>query len=87
MDSEGKMVGQWDSIPQTGGLPTTVWVSGEVITDAYEVPIAPETGPGSYTLAVGMYDARTGQRLAATGTEGDKLSDDRILLDDIRLSK
>jgi len=87
VDSEGNIVGQWDSIPQGGGLPTTVWVSGEVMMDIYEVPVISEADPASYTVAVGMYDARTGQRLAATGAEGVRLPDDRILLGSVRLSK
>jgi hypothetical protein len=87
MDSEGKIVGQWDSMPQGGKLPTTVWVTGEVVEDIYEVPVALELSPGSYTLVVGMYDGGTGERLAATGADGDRLPDDRILLGDIRLSR
>jgi hypothetical protein len=70
LDSEGTMVGQWDSMPQAGNLPTAVWVPGEVIADAYEVPVVPEADPGSYTLVVGMYDGGTGQRLPATQEAG-----------------
>jgi hypothetical protein len=86
-DSEGKIVGQWDSIPQGGGLPTTTWVAEEVVVDAYNVPVALDASPGSYTLSVGMYDGRTGERLAATGRDGHRLPDDRVLLGDIGLSK
>ena len=87
LDSEDDMVGQWDSIPQSGELPTTTWVPGEVVVDSYEVPVAPEVDPGSYTLEVGMYDARTGQRFVVTDTNGDRLPGDRILLGNVRLSK
>jgi hypothetical protein len=87
LDVEGNMVGQWDSIPQSGELPTTTWVPGEVIVDSYEIPVAPEAGPGSCTLEVGMYDAHTGQRLVVTDSDGDRLPGDRILLDDLHLSK
>jgi len=87
LDSDGNMVGQWDSIPQSGQLPTTTWVPDEVVADSYEVPVALEAGPGSYAVEVGMYDARTGQRLVATDSDGHRLPSDRILLGDIRLSK
>jgi hypothetical protein len=87
MDSEGKIVGQWDNLPQGGRLPTTVWVPGEVIADAYEVPVVPEAGPGSYTLVVGMYDGSTRRRLATTGGDGDRLPDDRVVLGEIRIAK
>jgi hypothetical protein len=87
MDSEGKIVGQWDNMPQGGGLPTTTWVSGEVISDTYEVPLAQEADPGNYTLVVGMYDGGTGRRLPATSADGARLPDDRILLGDIQLSR
>jgi len=86
LDSEGHMVGQWDSIPQSGQLPTTTWVPGEVLVDSYEIPVAPEAGPGSCTIEVGMYDARTGQRLVATDSHGDRLPGDHILLGDLYLS-
>jgi hypothetical protein len=87
IDSEGQIVGQHDSIPQGGGLPTTIWVPGEVVVDGYEVPVPQEAGSGSYTLLVGMYDGGTGQRLAATGGSDGGLPDDRVLLGDIRLSE
>ena len=75
------------SVPQSGGLPTTTWVPGEVVVDAYEVPVASEADPGEYIVVVGMYDARTGQRLVVTDANGVRLSDDRIILDGILLSR
>ena len=81
------MVGQSDSTPQSGGLPTTTWVPGEVIVDVYEVPVVSEAGPGSYTVEVGMYDGHTGQRLVVRDSDGDRVPGDRVLLGDLRLSK
>jgi hypothetical protein len=79
LDAEDKIWGQRDSLPGGGALPTTGWLPGEVIADAYEVPIQPEAPPGSYVIEVGMYQAETGKRLPVLG-QGGQVVDDRILL-------
>lgn len=80
LDGEGRMRGQRDGLPWDGRLPTDLWVPGEVIVDSYQVPVAPEAAPGSYTLEIGMYDARTGERLPAVGPGGERLPGDRIVI-------
>jgi len=65
---DGVIRGQWDSIPGAGTLPTTGWIRGEVITDSYMVPMAPDAPPWEYTILVGMYDPRTGERLPVRGS-------------------
>jgi hypothetical protein len=66
---DGSIRGQWDSIPGAGTLPTTGWVSGEVITDHFEVPMSPDAPPWQYTILVGMYDPKTGDRLPVKGAQ------------------
>jgi hypothetical protein len=60
---DGVIRGQWDSIPGGGEFPTTGWVEGEVIRDEYYVLMNQDAPPWQYTILVGMYDARTGERL------------------------
>jgi hypothetical protein len=60
---DGIIRGQWDSVPGAGALPTTGWVAGEVVTDQYMVPMAPNAPSWQYTILVGMYDPWTGKRL------------------------
>ncbi|MHB0856673.1 MAG: glycosyltransferase family 39 protein [Anaerolineae bacterium] len=60
------MVGQVDSTPGGGALPTTGWLEGEVLVDRYAIPIAAEAPPGECLIEVGMYDAATFERLPVT---------------------
>lgn len=62
--ADGQTAGQWDGIPVGGTLPTTEWIRGEVIEDAYDIPVRTDATPGMYRLQVGMYDATTGGRIA-----------------------
>jgi hypothetical protein len=64
---DGIIRGQWDSVPGAGALPTTGWVTGEVVSDQYVVPMAPNAPSWQYTILVGMYDPWTGQRLLVEG--------------------
>jgi 4-amino-4-deoxy-L-arabinose transferase-like glycosyltransferase len=75
LDDRNRIIGQRDSIPGNGALPTTGWATGEVITDTYEVPIPGNVPAGKYLLEVGMYDAATGKRLdvSGPGQEGDRV--------------
>jgi hypothetical protein len=75
LDEEGHIQGQRDGVPGHGGLPTTSWVEGEIVTDEYEIPIAPDAAPGSYTIIAGMYDAATGDRLPVSAADGSYLGD------------
>ena len=75
LDEGGNIRGQRDNVPGQGTLPTSGWAEGEVIADAYYIPTAPDAPPGPYTIAVGMYDAETGDRLRAFDTGGSALGD------------
>ncbi len=58
-----QLLAQRDAEPQDGKAPTTSWVSGEVLDDAYAVDLPAGMPPGSYPIEVGVYDARSGERL------------------------
>ena len=73
LDGTGRQWGQRDGIPCGGACSTTGWLMGEVLTDTYEIAVAPGAPPGDYTIAVGWYDATTGQRLPTD-------NGDRVLL-------
>jgi hypothetical protein len=70
---DGKIYGQMDGIPVGGAAPTTSWVSGEFLTDPYQLAIDPGAPPGTYTLAVGFYDPDTGRRISLADHTGDML--------------
>ena len=45
-----------------------------------------ECQPGSYTLSIGFYDrTRDGVRLAVTGRGGDRLANDEVNLEEVRI--
>jgi 4-amino-4-deoxy-L-arabinose transferase-like glycosyltransferase len=79
LDSDSRILGQKDSVPGDGTLPTTSWVAGEIITDRYEIAVHSDAQPGRYVLEIGFYDADTGQRLPIVNQESQQL-DDRVLL-------
>ncbi len=75
----GQVWGQRDSQPGGGRAddvrelyPTTVWLPGEYVADRYDIPLAAEAPFDDYLIEVGMYDARTGQRLPV-GAVGDSV--------------
>ncbi|MFQ5407906.1 MAG: glycosyltransferase family 39 protein [Anaerolineales bacterium] len=66
-DAAGALVSQHDGQPQPAerSYPTSLWLPGEYIRDTHLL----DAPPGNYTVAVGLYNARTGERL--TTPEGE----------------
>ena len=80
VDARGRIVGQRDQTPGSGAFPTTGWVPGEYLADAYALPINPDTPGGDYWIEVGFYDPLDGARLPVTDAAGRPLGD-RLLLE------
>ncbi|MBI3761009.1 MAG: hypothetical protein HY260_03990, partial [Chloroflexi bacterium] len=66
-DASGRVWAQSDAIPVNWTRPTTGWLAGEYIVDPRSIVLPADLPPGSYTLKVGMADARTGARAVVTG--------------------
>ncbi len=75
LDADGTRRAQRDQIPGAGAFPTTTWVKGEYLADAYDIAIPRDAPPGEYTIILGMYDAATGARLAAFDALGQPIGD------------
>lgn len=56
----GQPIAAVDAEPVAGAYPTTAWRPGEVVVDAYELPLPPGLPPGEYTPLVVVYDPATG---------------------------
>jgi hypothetical protein len=84
-DDEGGILTQRDRVPGLGARPTTTWEKGEILVDRYYVPIGLAVPAGRYQLAVGLYDPQTGERLATFGSGGERLAQDRILLERVQV--
>ena len=83
LDGEDRIWGQRDSVPGNGTLPTTGWLSGEVVADHYDIPVQPDAPPGQYFIEIGMYQLETGQRLPIIK---EQVVGDRVLLKKIKVS-
>jgi hypothetical protein len=55
----GRVIGTVDAEPVGGAYPTTAWRPGEVVADAYEIPLPPGTPPGNYAPVIVIYDPVT----------------------------
>ncbi len=62
-DASGRIVAQHDSVPALGKLPTDVWVPGEYIEDPHPIALPTTLPAGNYTLRVGLYNPKTGERV------------------------
>ena len=60
MDARGRTVAATDAEPVAGAYPITAWRPGEVVADAYEIPLPAGLPPGEYTPLVIVYDPATG---------------------------
>jgi len=72
-DAHDRIVTQADAQPQQNGYPTSLWEPGEVIDDAYVLPLPADLFEGEYGVYLCLYDRRTMERLLvrdAGGTPG-----------------
>jgi hypothetical protein len=79
LDGQDRIVGQVDSWPLQGTLPTSAWPAGERITDRHQVQLNPELPAGAYRLAVGWYLLATLQRLPVLDSAGSMVDDRHIV--------
>jgi 4-amino-4-deoxy-L-arabinose transferase-like glycosyltransferase len=79
LDETGKLAAGWDSQPQQGAYPSTLWLAGQTVTDAHPFP-QKDIKNGRYRLEVGLYEAAGGRRLQAGARDAVTLGD--ILCDE-----
>jgi hypothetical protein len=84
--ADGAMAAQHDGVPVGGKRPTWSWQEGEVFQDVHTLPLLVDLAAGAYTLSVGMYGYPDGARLPALGPDAERLSEDRIVLQEIRVA-
>ena len=73
--------GQKDGMPLNGTYPTSRWLENEVVVDSYAIAVQPDAPPGLYRIEVGVYLLETGQRLPVFDDRGQRMSEDRVLLE------
>jgi len=77
--ADEQIVAQHDAMPLDGRYPTSWWAAGEVVSETVTLDLK-DVKPGTYRLAVGLYDARAVTRLVAVGADGARLDADRAVL-------
>jgi hypothetical protein len=70
---------QHDAMPLNGQYPTSWWAAGEVVSETVTLDLK-DVKPGTYRLAVGLYEPETLTRLEAVGQGGQRLEADRVVL-------
>lgn len=84
-DRDGNLVAQRDSLPGLGAKPSTTWKAGEVVAGRHIVPVGDGVAAGKYTVAVGLYEETSGERLAVYGAGDERLDEDRIFLGQVEV--
>jgi hypothetical protein len=79
IDDEGIKAGQVDRIPCDGGCPTTVWRTGDMVGERYDLSIGIDAPPGQYQIISGMYDLASGENLPWLNAQGDSVGDHLVL--------
>ncbi len=72
-------VAQDDAMPHRNAYPTRFWGLEEVVEDHIRIPLR-DVPPGSYGLAIGVYDPVSGERLEAVDGDGEMATDGRLVL-------
>lgn len=85
--SDGLVWGQQDNQPQQGRYSTTAWVAGDRIVDRYEISVRDDAPAGPYTLLIGLYNWRTGERLTAIDEQRNHLPNNAAILDSIDIKR
>ncbi len=62
-DANDRVFAQYDGYPRHGDYPTSDWIPGELIADAYPLQLPAGTPPGPYRLFLGLYDEASLTRL------------------------
>lgn len=84
---DGFPAAQDDSVPQGGSRPTTGWLPPEIVVDRHTVALPTGFAPGTYQLAVGLYDPTTGVRVTVTPADTDPSGQpaDRVVLQPVEV--
>lgn len=85
LDADGQLVTGWDSQPLAGQYPTSSWQPGEIVVDAFDLPLPDSLPPGQYRLITGLYNFETGQRLGVTIVDDVQTMDDAVILREVSL--
>ncbi len=85
LDGDGDLVAQDDAPPLRGAYPVSVWQPQTIIADTR--PLPPKLSPGTYDIAVGLYDSADFVRWPVVDSASQPQPDDRAILPDISIGE
>ncbi|HZY44131.1 MAG TPA: glycosyltransferase family 39 protein [Anaerolineae bacterium] len=68
VDNEGSIVAQLDHIAGADSYPTSLWQTGSLILNRFEIAVPNNSPPGKYALQIGLYDS-TGRLKLIDGSD------------------
>jgi len=80
VNAHGQLVGQHDSPPLMGCLPTSSWPTETRIPDLHPIQLQPDLAPGEYLVVAGMYRWPSVEQLPALRANGSPWPDYSIVL-------
>lgn len=80
----GALVSQRDVVPGNWSHPTSQWVEGELVSDKVSLSIE-DVPSGTYQMAVGAYNAETGQRLSVSSSKAWTVVDNAVILQEVAI--
>jgi chromate transport protein ChrA len=86
LNPDGSLAAQHDSPPLMGLYPFWQFRAGDHVEDVHTLDVSNLARNQVYTIAVGLYDPATGQRLAATDLNGQPQPDNAVRLGGFTLS-
>ncbi len=79
VDEGGRTWAQADGLPVNGMYPTWAWLEGETVEDEHLIPLEVDVPPGTYEVAIGIYELESLRRLEVTTSAGAPLGDHILL--------
>ena len=73
LSPDGSQVAGADAPPVENDYPTSLWQAGDQIQDSHSMLLPSDLLPGTYQMAVGLYDPATGFRAARLDGAGDSV--------------
>ena len=86
-DGQGELVAQIDQRPYHDTRPPYTWLPDMQVNDPITLTIPDHLSPGDYELALGLYEAQSGERLLITTADGAAVSDGRLWLAEITVEE
>ena len=77
-DASGALVAQSDGYPMGNLFPFWLWQPGECVEEVRYLALPASLSSGQYSIALGIYDGGSGQRLPAFGVDGVRFTDDAV---------